>query len=110
MVLWNYESEDYMTRFCSDTPSPNLGGLEGLSQEDGESRLRDLHRCSKELDFIPVGKEELLTYAVALNKIRARALRIMKNTEGSKEMSVGRMKKRMRHKIFTGMPSRATHR
>lgn len=48
--------------------------------------------------------------AVALNKIRARELRIMNNTEGSKEMSVGRMKKRARHETFTGMPSRATHR
>lgn len=42
LVLWNYESEDYVTRFCSDPP-PNLGGIEGLSQEDGESRLKDLH-------------------------------------------------------------------
>lgn len=48
--------------------------------------------------------------AVALNKIQARELRIMNNTEGSKEMSVGRMKKRTRHETFTGMPSRATHR
>ena len=51
-----------------------------------------------------------MTDAVALNKIRARELRIMNNTEGSKEMSMGRMKKRTRHEIFTGMPLRATHR
>lgn len=71
----------------------NLGEIEGLSQEDGESGLKDLHWHPKGLDFIPVGREELLTDAVALNKIRARELKVMSNMEGSKEMFVGRMKK-----------------